>query len=576
MTPPLPPVEQEWSAPSHCGDPLWRVGRTLGLHPSLDVAMQPRSALLALLLLAPPALAQDLPRPEVMAGEQSRAPRFVERPGIVEFSGQMIVRPAQPAALADLGFAAADRDEIRARAAGRLRPHLVEYVSVTDEYIITLPPGRSENEYARELMGTGDYEYAEPNWFCFSTGTIPDDQSYSMQWHHPKVRSPLAWDTTIGDPSLVIAIVDSGVELDHPDLAGALVSGYNAEDRLAQSAGGDVSDVDGHGTFVAGLAGAIGNNGVHVTGMGWSFSIMPVRYYNSPGGGYLNNLLDGVRWAADHGARCINVSQTGVEYSSVQTTGAYVKSQGSLLLWAAGNDGRDLSWFDWDDVIIVGATDALDGKASFSASGLAVDVYAPGTDIISTGIPGGLALGSGTSASAPIAGGICALVWSNRPDLTPDQVEESLFAGCIDLGAPGNDSYWGWGRVDSPRSLGRAACRWYCGSATNLDTFVVSAPFVIGSRFQGTITYLAPNFGVVVAGYLGPLTFPMWGQEGLVNVGTAEVLGFPSDLFSNPAVVTWSVPHEPSYVGYHLYTQAAAIGGGAINLTCAYDCTVGY
>ena len=93
---------------------------------------------------------------------------------------------------------------------------------------------------------------------------------------------------------------------------------------------------------MSGLAGAIGNNGTHVVGMGWNFSIMPVRYYNSPGGGFLNDLFDGARWAVEHGAKCINVSQTGVEYEPVQTTGEYIKSQGGLLFWAAGNDGRDL------------------------------------------------------------------------------------------------------------------------------------------------------------------------------------------------------------------------------------------
>ena len=415
--------------------------------------------LLALLLLV-------VPSAEV-ARSQADAPRFVERPGILEFSGQLIVRPEQPAALAERGLSALDIETIQSRAARRLQQQLVEYVPQTDEYIIALPSGQSENGLARELMATGDYEYAEPNWICHPTETLPDDQSYSMQWHHPKVRSPLAWDTCTGAPSQIIAIVDGGVMLDHTDLAGALVSGYNAADRVPQSAGGDVSDVDGHGTFVAGLAGAIGNNAIYVTGMGWSFSVMPIRYYNSPGGGYLNDILAGARWAAENGAQCINVSQTGVEYNSVQTTGAYVKSLGSLLFWAAGNDDRDLSWFDWDDVIVVGSTDPSDGKCDFSAYGLAVDVYAPGSDIVSTGIPGGLAIGSGTSASTPIVAGICALVWSNRPSLTPDQIEQRLFNGCVDLGVPGNDSYWGWGRVDSYLAVGGPDPTSYCTSSPN-------------------------------------------------------------------------------------------------------------
>jgi subtilisin family serine protease len=279
-----------------------------------------------------------------------------------------------------------------------------------------------------------------------------------MQWHHQTLQSTLAWDITTGDPSVIIAIVDGGVELDHPDLAGALVPGYNAEDRIAQQDGGEVDDVDGHGTLVAGLAGAIGNNGTHVVGIGWDFSIMPVRYYNTPGGGYLHNVLDGARWAVDHGAKCINVSQTGVEYETVQTTGEYIKSQGGLLFWAAGNDGRDLSWFDWGDVIVVGGTDQEDNRTSCSAFGLAVDVFAPGIDILSTGIPGALAIsGCGTSASTPMAAGVSALVWTVEPLLTPDQVAAHLFSGCVDLGPPGNDVTWGWGRINSYSTVLTAA-----------------------------------------------------------------------------------------------------------------------
>ncbi len=381
-------------------------------------------------------------------------PHFVERPGSLEFSGQMIIRPLQPAALGEHGLGPKQIEVIRQRATARIQNHVIEYVLQTDEYIVNVPAGETENSYAARLMATGDFQYVIPNWICHPTETIPNDGGFGDQWHHQTLQSPLAWDITTGDPSVIIAIVDGGIELDHPDLAGALVPGYNAADRLAQQDGGEVDDVDGHGTFVSGLAGAIGNNGTHVVGIGWDFSIMPVRYYNSPGGGYLSDVLDGARWAVEHGAKCINVSQTGVEYEPVQTTGEYIKSQGGLLFWAAGNDARDLAWFDWDDVIVVGGTDPEDNRTFCSAFGLAVDVYAPGIDILSTGIPGVLAIsGCGTSASTPMAAGVGALVWTVEPLLTPDQVEAHLFNGCVDLGSPGNDEIWGWGRVNSYSSV---------------------------------------------------------------------------------------------------------------------------
>ncbi len=429
-------------------------------------------------------------------------PRFVERPGITEFSGRMIVRPLQTEALMRLVDDRADAEAIRARAAARLAPQLIERVPETDEHIVRVPRGEGENAYADRLLATGDYEYAHPDWRCFPLQTIPNDGGYWQQWHHLRLSSSLAWDVTTGDPGVVIAIVDGGVQLDHPDLAGALVPGYNAPSRTPQAEGGGVDDVDGHGTFVAGLAGAIGDNNTHVVGMGWNFSVMPVRYYDSPGGGFLSDLLNGARWAVDHGARVVNVSQTGVDSLSVQTTGAYITTQGGLLLYAAGNDARDLSWFDWPDVIVVGATDVNDAKADFSAYGVAIDVFAPGVDMLSTGREGGLAQGSGTSAATPVASGIAGLLFSVSPSASPAQIEQRLLAGCVDLGEPGDDPYWGRGRVDAYASV--TACRVDLsppvGVLDFLDVLVFLASF---EQCAGDADLAAPygvcDFGDVIA-----------------------------------------------------------------------------
>ena len=121
-----------------------------------------------------------------------------------------------------------------------------------------------------------------------------------------------------------------------------------------------------------------------------------------------------------------------------------------------------------------------------------------------------------------------------------------------------------------------AVCSHYCGSGVNMDTYVVWSGYVIAGAFQGSVGYPSPNIGAVIAGYLGTQTFPLWGGEGLVDPTTPEVMGLPLGIGPSPAVITWYVPNDPTYAGYHLYTQAAAFGGGVINLTCAYDCTVGY
>lgn len=121
-----------------------------------------------------------------------------------------------------------------------------------------------------------------------------------------------------------------------------------------------------------------------------------------------------------------------------------------------------------------------------------------------------------------------------------------------------------------------ATSTWFCGSSVNGDTYAVASPFVLGGTFQGSVGISAPNIGAVVAGYLGRLTFPIWGQEGLVDVSTPEVLGLSPGFGTSPVVFTKVLPHDPTYAGFHVFTQAAGFGGGVISLTCAYDCTVGY
>jgi hypothetical protein len=121
-----------------------------------------------------------------------------------------------------------------------------------------------------------------------------------------------------------------------------------------------------------------------------------------------------------------------------------------------------------------------------------------------------------------------------------------------------------------------ATCQWYCGAGTNMNTYTVSSPYQIGGIFQGTVGIPAPNVGAVISGFVGQLTFSIWGQQGLVNVGTAEVMGFPSGVGVSPVVITWAVPNVPGYAGFTIYTQAAGFGGGVINLTCAHECMVGY
>jgi len=376
---------------------------------------------------------------------------FRERPGVNEFSGRMIVRPHQAADLAVKGLTASRIVAIREGASMRLDDLRIRYESDVDEHIVAVPAGFDENSFAALLMATGDYEYVEPDWICYPIDTTPNDPSYNQQWHHPKIESPKAWDISTGSLNRTAAFVDTGVDKGHEDLSAHLVPGYNSQDRLTEAQGGQVSDVNGHGTAVCGCIGAIGNNSKGVAGVNWTVSLMPIRTTNSSSGSaYLTDLTHGARWAAQNGAQTVSVSYSGVEGSTVQTAGADVKSNGGLLIWAAGNSGQNLSWFDHADVIIAGATTQSDSRASFSNYGQAIDVMAPGVDVYTTRRYGGYTSVDGTSFSAPLTNGLCALIWGTTPSSSPDDVEQFLFSGCDDIGSSSN---YGHGRINVYESI---------------------------------------------------------------------------------------------------------------------------
>ena len=375
---------------------------------------------------------------------------FKSRPGQLEFSGQMMARPVQTDALEERGLSLAEADNRRARAAERLAATLVNYEPLTDILVFRIPEGEDENSLYRSLMATGDYEFVHPDWICFPIAT-PNDPNFGLQWHHQNMQSEAAWDINTGNSSYIAAVCDTGVDKDHPDLQAHLVSGYNAVDRIPESQGGDVNDINGHGTNCAGCVAAIGNNGIGVAGMNWTLSLMPIRVTNSSSGGAnMSDLTHGALWSAQNGAQSMSVSYTGVQTPSVGTTGTQIKALGALLCWAADNYGQNHSSFDWEDVIVVGATDPSDEKTSWSSYGTAVDVFAPGEAIWTTANGGGYNDVSGTSFSTPLTNGACALIWTAAPGLSPDDVEQKLFDGCEDMPTQNWGSH---GRVNVFESL---------------------------------------------------------------------------------------------------------------------------
>jgi hypothetical protein len=378
---------------------------------------------------------------------------FRPRPGVMEFTGEMIVRPKQMKELARSGLSLTEIRRSDSEARARLSSRTKEYFKSVDEYVVRVPAGSNENKFANELLATGQYQYVQPNWRCFPVA-IPNDTRFNEQWHLRTIQAPSAWDLWTGSNSFITAYVDTGILRTHPDLKDIRIPGYNSVDRLTEAAGGNVDDINGHGTHVSGCGSAHGNNGIGVSGVGWNFKVMHVKTSNAPSGGASSaDILAGARWAAENGAKTVSASYAGVDNPANETTGAYIAGLGAQFFYAAGNDSRDLSGFSYPNTIVVGSSAQGDVRSVFSAYGRGVTLFAPGSGILSTTNNGGYGFASGTSMATPVANGAFALTWSVNPLLDVRDVKSIVFSTCDVIGSP---SIFGFGRVNVSRSVSTA------------------------------------------------------------------------------------------------------------------------
>jgi len=272
------------------------------------------------------------------------------------------------------------------------------------------------------------------------------------QWGLTEVQASAAWSVTQGRGA-VVAVIDSGVDGSHPDLAGALVRGVNTRtDRGDYS--NPTTDQDGHGTHVAGIIAARTGNGKGVSGVAPKASIMPVKVLDADGGGWMGDVIEGIVWAADHGADVINMSLGGPDADFSATAVNYAISKGVVVVAAAGNEGSSAPSYPaaLPGVLSVSAL-ARDGSVdTYSNHGPTVDLAAPGTAILST-VPDGYAFMSGTSMAAPQVAGVAALVAAIAPQ---SDVAATLKSSANDKGKAGWDSRYGAGVVDAAAAVRRA------------------------------------------------------------------------------------------------------------------------
>ncbi len=315
-------------------------------------------------------------------------------------------------------------------------------------------PGRSARRARVRLLH--DPAIAQVSFSYISHAlTLPNDPQWTAK--QSSYLSPLrldrAWDYGKG-AGVTVAVVDTGTDLDHPDLAGQLVTGRNVLNPAAPP-----QDDNGHGTLVSGIVAAKTNNGRGVVGIAPSAKIMPIKVLDSTGSGSDADIAVGIDYARAHHAKVVNLSLGGTFDDPVLADAvAHAIAAGIVVVAAAGNDAAATVGFPaaYPGVIAVGATDHTGALTSFTSYGPRIDVVAPGLDITSTalGATEAYSAESGTSFSSPIVAGVAALVRGKHPTWTQSQVAAQIRNTARDLGLPGVDPAFGHGMVDPLAALG--------------------------------------------------------------------------------------------------------------------------
>lgn len=280
----------------------------------------------------------------------------------------------------------------------------------------------------------------------------PSDPSFGEQWHLELIDAPGAWEITTGSSSIPVAVLDTGVDRMHEDLAAKLTAGGNT-----YGDGGGTDDTVGHGTAVAGIIGAISDNEVGITGITWQNPIIPIRVTNDAGQTTSWAIRAGIALAVQQRAKVINISFSPLYNNTpVLRQARLARLAGSLVVISSDNAGERVTAPASADAMFVAAIDRADELARFSTYGDLLDLVAPGVAILTTQREGKYAKWSGTSFSAPMVSAVAALVWSIRPGLRPEEVREVLKDSARDLGAPGEDDLFGAGCVDARAAVERA------------------------------------------------------------------------------------------------------------------------
>ncbi|HUF32054.1 MAG TPA: S8 family serine peptidase [Acidimicrobiales bacterium] len=366
-------------------------------------------------------------------------------PALAGAAGRLVVRLDTPAGPAE-----------RAAAAARLGGRAAMVVA-DDTFVVELDAG-TVGAKVRQARADPGVVWAEPD-SVYRSARLPDDECFPGcdqltrgQTELGSVGAPDAWNTTTGSSSVVVAVLDTPANVDHPDLSGKVERGpvFTDPGRTCFNA-----TEASHGTAVAGLVGARTNNTTGMSSLGWRTSVVSVGVLDNCGEGRASEIAAGIRWSADHGARVINLSLVGGANSALDDAVTYARASGVLVVAAAGNEGGTTPRYPaaYPGVVGVGATDnAGTAIASFSNTGTWVEVVAPGVGIFSTStLTGGYHVYDGTSFASPLVAASAALVLAHRPELGADDLARRISWSAVRI--PGSGTRVASGRLDAAGAL---------------------------------------------------------------------------------------------------------------------------
>jgi len=436
--------------------------------------------------------------------------------------------------------------------------------------------GHRAEDVRRRLFESGLVDTVEPN-RARRASAVPSDLLYSSHQasYLSAVGLPRAWDMTTGSDNLVLAVIDSGVDRDHPDLAGRLLSGRDIVNRDS-----DPSDDEGHGTMVSGVAAARSNNGAGVAGVTWKGRVLPIKVLDRDGIALDNDIAAGITWAVDQGADVINLSLGGPGASSVlQAAVNYATARDVVVVSAAGNLRPGIDPVEphypaaCDGVIAVGATDGSNNLASFSNFGSWVDLVAPGVDITTTAAASGATEAyvtvAGTSFAAPLVAGAALLLRAADPSAPVAVIADRLRRSARDLGAAGFDARFGAGLLDAGAALRLSSA---AGSTGGVGSQVLSGYWTVSADGRvydfGNATMHGEAYGLLQPSAVavdleaapGGAGYWIVDQHGAVfTFGIAEYHGGLKSTDLRPGETVTSLSSTPGGAGYWLFTTTGRV-----------------